>query len=242
MVSASEPITLLIRSTLKRGKRSVAGKVPKVLDCTNGHVYAPAMRSFLVGNSIWSSGAHCHRECNKREHAYFLVFARTGTTLQEMVQALGQRWTIEQCFELGKGEVGLDDYEVRTDHRLVSSRDSFYGRPGLFNGLASQRGRRRRTQKKSEQTLQTPEPEATNSVQSQTSSDLPVMVPLSVAEIRRLFFRLVGKQSLSFACHLAWSRLSTRTSSSRAALSLQAPKRYRRSSTTVGLGIGCHTD
>ncbi len=93
-----------------------------------------------------------------------------------MVQALGQRWTIEQCFELGKGEVGLDDYEVRTDHRLVSSRDSFYGRPGLFNGLASQRGRRR-TQKKSEQTLQTPEPEATNSVQSQTSSDLPSRLP-----------------------------------------------------------------
>ncbi len=43
------------------------------------------------------------------EHAYFLVFARTGTTLREMVQALGQRWTIEKCIEMGKGEVGLDD-------------------------------------------------------------------------------------------------------------------------------------
>jgi hypothetical protein len=31
------------------------------------------------------------------------------------------------------------------------------------------------------------------------------MVPLSVAEIRRLFFRLVGKQPLSFAYYLAWS-------------------------------------
>jgi len=31
------------------------------------------------------------------------------------------------------------------------------------------------------------------------------MVPLSVAEIRRLFFHLVGKQSLSFAYHLTWS-------------------------------------
>ncbi len=50
------------------------------------------------------------------EYAYFLVFARAGTTLQEMVQALGQRWTIEQCIELGKGEVGLDEYEVRTFH------------------------------------------------------------------------------------------------------------------------------
>jgi hypothetical protein len=31
------------------------------------------------------------------------------------------------------------------------------------------------------------------------------MVPLSVAKIRRLFFRLVNKLPLSFAYHLAWS-------------------------------------
>jgi len=31
------------------------------------------------------------------------------------------------------------------------------------------------------------------------------MVPLSVAEIRRLFFRIVENQSLSFAYHLTWS-------------------------------------
>src|SRR5579884_1142669 len=37
------------------------------------------------------------------------------------------------------------------------------------------------------------------------ASDLPVMVPRSRAEIRRLFFRLVNNQSLSFAYHLAWS-------------------------------------
>lgn len=59
--------------------------------------------------------------------------------------------------------------------------------------------------KKSEQTPQAPEPEATDSVQAHVSSNLPVMVSLSVAEIRRLFFRLVGKQSLPFAYRLAWS-------------------------------------
>jgi len=46
--------------------------------------------------------------------AYVLVFARQGTTLQEMVQVIGARWTVEQCFEVGKGEVGLDEYEVRS--------------------------------------------------------------------------------------------------------------------------------
>jgi len=46
--------------------------------------------------------------------AYVLVFARTGTTLSDMVQAIGSRWTIEQCIEEAKGQVGLDEYEVRS--------------------------------------------------------------------------------------------------------------------------------
>jgi SRSO17 transposase len=46
--------------------------------------------------------------------AYVLVFAPTGTTLQEMVLVIGARWTVEQCFEVGKDEVGLDEYEVRS--------------------------------------------------------------------------------------------------------------------------------
>lgn len=48
------------------------------------------------------------------ERAYVLVFAPCGTTLAEMAVAIGTRWTVEQCFEEGKGEVGLDHYEVRS--------------------------------------------------------------------------------------------------------------------------------
>jgi SRSO17 transposase len=47
------------------------------------------------------------------ERAYVLVFAPSGTTLAEMAEAIGTRWTVEQCFQEGKGEVGLDHYEVR---------------------------------------------------------------------------------------------------------------------------------
>lgn len=47
------------------------------------------------------------------QEAYFRVFAPVGTPLQTLVQVAGRRWTIEECFELGKGEVGLDDYEAR---------------------------------------------------------------------------------------------------------------------------------
>ena len=46
--------------------------------------------------------------------AYVLVFAPSGTTLAQMATAIGTRWTVEQCFEEGKGEVGLDHYEVRS--------------------------------------------------------------------------------------------------------------------------------
>jgi SRSO17 transposase len=48
------------------------------------------------------------------ERAYFVVFAPTGTTLSQMATAIGTRWSMEQCFEEGKGEVGLDHYEVRS--------------------------------------------------------------------------------------------------------------------------------
>jgi SRSO17 transposase len=48
------------------------------------------------------------------ELAYVLVFAPGATTLAEMATAIGARWTVEQCFEEGKGEVGLDQYEVRS--------------------------------------------------------------------------------------------------------------------------------
>ena len=48
-----------------------------------------------------------------RDLAYYRVFAPVGTPLVEMVRAAGSRWVIEEGFERAKGEVGLDQYEVR---------------------------------------------------------------------------------------------------------------------------------
>jgi SRSO17 transposase len=47
------------------------------------------------------------------ELAYYVVFAPAGTSLRALVWVAGQRWRVEQSIELGKGEVGLDHYEVR---------------------------------------------------------------------------------------------------------------------------------
>jgi SRSO17 transposase len=51
-----------------------------------------------------------------RATAYFLVFAPADTALEEIVRVLGQRWTSESGFAEGNGEVGLDQYEVRSWH------------------------------------------------------------------------------------------------------------------------------
>ena len=44
----------------------------------------------------------------------YVVFAPPPTTLEEVVRVAGSRWTVESGFEEAKGEVGLDQYEVRS--------------------------------------------------------------------------------------------------------------------------------
>jgi SRSO17 transposase len=43
----------------------------------------------------------------------YVCFAPKETALQKLVAVAGSRWTIESAFEEAKGEVGLDQYEVR---------------------------------------------------------------------------------------------------------------------------------
>lgn len=51
---------------------------------------------------------------DKADLAYYVAFAPRGTTLEEMVSVAGTRWTVETGLETAKGEVGLDQYEVRS--------------------------------------------------------------------------------------------------------------------------------
>lgn len=46
--------------------------------------------------------------------AYYHVYAKEEGTLEEFVKVSGQRWSIEECFEMAKNETGLDQYEVRS--------------------------------------------------------------------------------------------------------------------------------
>lgn len=47
------------------------------------------------------------------EFAYYLAYGPVETRVHELVRIAGRRWRIEDCFESAKGEVGLDEYEVR---------------------------------------------------------------------------------------------------------------------------------
>jgi len=88
-------------------------KGPRLYDWAEVRLSSPAeacwQRWLVVRRSLQNTA-------RQDKLAYFLVFAQAGTTLAEMVQAIGSRWTVEQCFEVGKGEVGLADYEVRSWH------------------------------------------------------------------------------------------------------------------------------
>ena len=45
--------------------------------------------------------------------AYYVCFAPAGTPMKTLVRVAGTRWAIEECIETAKGEVGLEQYEVR---------------------------------------------------------------------------------------------------------------------------------
>ena len=118
------------------------------------------------------------------EKAYYFVFAPKGTTLQEMVKAIGARWHIEEDFE-GSKDIGLDQYEVRhwtgwyRHITLVMLAHAF------LSVMCTQN--------------QTSAPNA--------SSPLPALVeaPLTVPEVRHLLAHLIWPLACSAKLVLAWS-------------------------------------
>ena len=50
---------------------------------------------------------------NPGELAYYVCYGPARTSLAELARVDGTRWAIAECFEEAKGQVGLDQYEVR---------------------------------------------------------------------------------------------------------------------------------
>jgi SRSO17 transposase len=63
----------------------------------------------------WGPGLLVRRKLDEPDElAFHLTLAPGGTDLAALVRVAATRWTIEACFEAAKGEVGLDEYEVRS--------------------------------------------------------------------------------------------------------------------------------
>jgi hypothetical protein len=91
----------------------------------------------------WGKGLLIRRSLSeKHELAFYLTSAPPGTTLADLVRVAGTRWTIEECFEAAKGEVGLDQYEL---DRLAPTHHLGDARSGLSDRLAQGGHRGERT-------------------------------------------------------------------------------------------------
>jgi SRSO17 transposase len=62
----------------------------------------------------WAQWALIRRSVSQPgELAFYRAFAHEETTVAELARVAGMRWVIEEGFAVAKGEVGLDQYEVR---------------------------------------------------------------------------------------------------------------------------------
>ena len=68
-------------------------------------------RQSLPAQEVW---LFIRRSLDRREYKYFLSNAPDDCNMQEMCQVCTMRWPIEQCFQEGKSELGMDHYEHRS--------------------------------------------------------------------------------------------------------------------------------
>ena len=73
-----------------------------------------ALRTNTSGWQRWLLIRRSRKDPEKQ--AYYLVFCPVATSLAELADAAGLRWTIEDCFQRAKDDLGLDHCETRSWH------------------------------------------------------------------------------------------------------------------------------
>jgi SRSO17 transposase len=81
-------------------------KGPRVYDWARVALTRPGW----PGRGFWLLA---RRRLTDGELAFCACFGPARTTLAELVGVAGIRWAVEECFQAGKGQVGLDHYQVR---------------------------------------------------------------------------------------------------------------------------------
>lgn len=101
---ATLPVSTWSQQTIKEGSKG-----PIVADFACLRVVT--VRDDLPGPDRWLV---CRRQPDTGELKFYLSNAPPTTALQTFVWLSGMRWPLETCFEEGKQEVGLGDYQTRT--------------------------------------------------------------------------------------------------------------------------------
>ncbi len=125
--SAPRPIELktlaaqLPRSSWHRWTIQEGSRGP--LEADFAFVRVTTVRDNLPGPRGWATFRR--RLADPTEIKYFLSNAPADCATRELVRVTGLRWPIETAFEEGKGDVGLDHYEVRSwlgwHHHMIQS-------------------------------------------------------------------------------------------------------------------------
>jgi SRSO17 transposase len=103
-IAADLPPSAWSRHPIKEGSK---GPIVADFAC----LPAVAVRHGLPGPAVWLV---LRRDLNDGQLKFFLSNAPLETPLATLVWLSGMRWPVESCFEHGKQELGLADYQVRS--------------------------------------------------------------------------------------------------------------------------------
>jgi SRSO17 transposase len=180
-VEAAQVETFLLQAhDWQRLSMSEGSKGPRLFDWA----YVPILHRWEDDECHWLLIRRSLTDPN--EKAYYFVFAPKGTTLPEMVAAIGARWHIEENFENAK-DLGLDHYEVRSFTGWYRHITLVLVALAYLTGICA-------TERFS------PSPPAASPLPAR-----PAVLALTVPEVRHLLAQLIWPSSSSAGRVLAWS-------------------------------------
>jgi SRSO17 transposase len=113
---AWDPVSVVIAALPRQAWQRLAvgrgEKGPRLYDWARVRVFEK--RGAVPGRQRWLLARRSIAD--PTELAYYLSNAPRSTSLRTLAEVAGARWGIESAIEEGKGETGLDEYEVRYWH------------------------------------------------------------------------------------------------------------------------------
>ena len=104
-------------SDWKRLSAGAGTKGPRLHDwCYLELADLEAEDSNSADQALWTRGLLIRRHIAHGDFAFFTTWCPAGTSIETLVAVEGNRWAIEDSFETGKSEFGLDHNESRSWH------------------------------------------------------------------------------------------------------------------------------